>query len=445
MTKKQTDHRVNALLKEYPLLEQIIALEPLFWENPSLTSVNALSDDLITLDNVKNADQLWKRFAPFLEEVFPVLKALRGKIESPLIRIDQMKEALSGIFDITMNHLWLKGDHALPVAGSIKARGGFYEVLYFAEQLAKQHHLLDEMKDYRQFQEERFKQLFRKYTIGVGSTGNLALSIGFMGRALGFNVSVYMSHDAKQWKKDLLRNIGAKVHEYEGDFSEAIAEGRRLTTEDAYGYFVDDEDSKRLFLGYGTAAFHFKEQLEAEGIHVGEDEPLFLYLPCGVGGSPGGITIGVKHLLGDHVHCFFVEPTRSPSHLIGLLTGKKDGISVQDIGLDNVTEADGLAVGRSSAFATTFNELLISGIYTIDDQSLFDLLKLLKDTEDIFLEPSATAGLFGPMHVLRSDYCKKHHIDPANVHHVVWATGGDLVPEEERKEFYNRGESLTKG
>lgn len=67
------------------------------------------------------------------------------------------------------------------------------------------------------------------------------------------------------------------------------------------------------------------------------------------------------------------------------------------------------------------------------------MLTLLADNEKIFLEPSATAGLLGPLEVLQSDYIKKHNIDPTNITHVAWATGGGLVPEEEMNEFYRRG------
>jgi D-serine dehydratase len=49
---------------------------------------------------------------------------------------------------------------------------------------------------------------------------------------------------------------------------------------------------------------------------------------------------------GDHVHSFFAEPTHSPIFLIGQMTGLQDKVSVFNFGLDNKTEADGLAEGR---------------------------------------------------------------------------------------------------
>jgi D-serine dehydratase len=117
--------------------------------------------------------------------------------------------------------------------------------------------------------------------------------------------------------------------------------------------------------------------------------------------------------------------------LLGLATGKHDQIAVEDIGLDNKTEADGLAVGRASSFVGKIMSHLLSGAFTIDDHRLFDYLKALYAKEGIFIEPSATAGLNGPVFT-RDQYRGKEPVQ------LVWATGGSLVPQEEREKFLSR-------
>ncbi len=109
-----------------------------------------------------------------------------------------------------IGQLMLKADHALPVAGSIKARGGFHEVLEFAEKLALQHKVIDKNTNYAIMAESAARAIFEKYTIAVGSTGNLGMSIGIIAAALGFKAVVHMSADAREWKKERLRKNGGE-------------------------------------------------------------------------------------------------------------------------------------------------------------------------------------------------------------------------------------------
>lgn len=436
-----TETEIKSFVDHAPILKGIMGLKPVTWINPNKKSMADMPSFSLKKKNMKSAEKLWKRFAPFFVKAFPETEASNGFIESPLKEIEAMKTILQQKEPEFQGRLFLKCDNELPIAGSIKARGGFFEVLHYAEQLALKEGILAKNDDYSVFATEKFKQFFGKYKIGVGSTGNLGLSIGIISAQLGFQVTVYVSADAKKWKKDLLRDKGVEVIEFGGDFSEAILAGRQKTNADPMGYFVDDENSNELFLGYSVGALRLKKQLDEQHITVDVDHPLFVYSPCGVGGSPGGVAFGLKQIYGDAVHCFFAEPTHSPAVLTGLVTGEMSNICVQDIGIDNKTEADGLAVGRPSNFATVMSSQLISGIYTLEDKELFKLLTQLKDSENIFLEPSATAGLVGSQRIAASNYAKKNKLNMEKATHISWATGGNLVPEEERTEFYQRGKS----
>ncbi|MDA3788060.1 MAG: D-serine ammonia-lyase, partial [Desulfobacula sp.] len=133
----------------------------------------------------------------------------------------------------------------------------------------------------------------------------------------------------------------------------------------------------------------------------------------------------------------------------GLMTRQHDKICVQDFGIDNVTEADGLAVGRPSAFVGKTLKNLISGIYTVEDELLYILLKHLYDTENVFMEPSAIAGIPGPARLLKSSEGKKYLQENGlnhkmkNAVHIVWGTGGSMVPPDAMDEYKTRGQYLS--
>lgn len=404
------------------LIEKLQNREPLFWQNPEYDRAENVTG--FSLDDMLSAESRLARFAPLLAQLFDEAAEQFGIIESRLLPVPTLAEKLCPGAKIL-----LKADHDLPVAGSVKARGGIYNVLCFAESLCLKHGLLGYGDNYRKMAEPGIRKLFGKYTVSVGSTGNLGLSIGTIAAALGFRARVHMSADAKEWKKQLLRSRGVEVIEYSGDYSSAVEQGRREAEADPYSYFVDDENSPELFLGYSTAAFRLRDQLRLRGIIPDEKHPLFVYLPCGVGGAPGGICFGLKTLFGNAVHCFFAEPVDAPCMTLGLISGKHDGISVYDIGLTNRTSADGLAVARPSAFVGQIVRHLLSGCFTVRDETLTEYQRLTREAEQLKIEPSAAAGFPGPEMILNSDYCRKHALDPENVLHILWTTGGRYLPE----------------
>ncbi|MTT31176.1 D-serine ammonia-lyase [Terrilactibacillus sp. BCM23-1] len=438
----------NTLGKNDPLIRKLLTLEETLWTNPNYFKKNQTTKkSSITIEDIQEAEERLQRFAPYIAKVFPETRAAGGLIESKLTSIPKMKGYLEKIYQVPIHgRLLLKRDDQLPISGSIKARGGIYEVLKHAESLAIRHGLLKTEDNYAILDSEKFKTFFSNFSIAVGSTGNLGLSIGIMSAQIGLSVKVHMSHDAKQWKKDLLREKGAEVVEYKTDYSLAVEEGRKEAEKDPTCYFIDDENSKDLFLGYATSALRLKKQLDDSNVTIDAAHPLFVYLPCGVGGGPGGVAFGLKTLYQESVHCFFAEPTHAPCMLLGLSTGLHDQISVQDIGLDNKTDADGLAVGRPSGFVGKLIEPFISGCYTVSDTTLYRLLSSLIQTEGIYLEPSALAGMLGPIQLLKNgqSYLKTNDLmnKMKKGTHIVWATGGSMVPAEIMKEYDKKGQAL---
>jgi D-serine dehydratase len=428
--------------------------EPCLWLNPqrqhAVAAAQPVAGAHLRLEDTQAAAARFARFAPVLAQVFPELQACGGAVESPLLAADAL-HAAAGLAP-GQGRLWIKADHRLPVAGSIKARGGIHEVLEFAEGLALRQGLLPAQagpQDYLALAGAQARALFGRYTVAVGSTGNLGLAIGVAASALGFRAVVHMSADAKEGKKERLRQRGVQVVEHAGDYEGAVAAGRTQAAQDPLCHFVDDERSLSLLLGYSAAAPHLQRQLAQEGIAVDARHPLFVYLPCGVGGAPAGITFGLRHALGPHVHCFFAEPVQSPCFLVQMLAGPGEHPSVYDLGLTNRTEADGLAVPRASLPAAELMAPLLSGAFTVRDDTLFRHLVQVLDTTGERIEPSAAAGFSGPEMLAGTsagrDWLAAHglleHLPQAT--HLVWTTGGLFVPPVEYERFVQRGRMLA--
>ena len=428
--KLKTAHREVAKMAE---------CKEIFWTNPQSGKEKKLP---FNMEDICEAEARLKRFAPYIAKAFPETAVSGGIIESELVEIPEMKKELENMCGEFGGRLFLKCDSNLPVSGSIKARGGIYEVLKFAEEVAIKAGMLSTEDDYSILTEPRFRELFSTYSVAVGSTGNLGLSIGIISAKLGFKVTVHMSADARQWKKDLLRSKGVTVVEYPDDYQKAVAEGRKEAASDPYCHFVDDEASQDLFMGYSVAARRIGAQFEKLGITVDDEHPLFVYIPCGVGGAPGGVAFGLKEVYGENAHIFFAEPTHAPCMTLSMITGLKNEIAVSDIGLDGKTEADGLAVGRASVLVSDVMETLLDGCYTIEDNRLYPFLARLADTEDIFIEPSSCASFPGPSLVSAdAEWLETRGLADKmkNAAHILWATGGSMVPEDEMGSYYERG------
>ncbi len=436
------------MIESDQVFKDISELKETLWINDKYLPFDmsdAVCQLVVSDEDIADAEARLLRFAPYIRKCFPETEPAEGLIESPLSDIGNMQKALEETYGASIpGKLLLKRDSDLAIAGSVKARGGIYEVLKHAEDLALEAGLVTKEDNYERFADDDMKEFFSHYTVQVGSTGNLGLSIGIMSAFLGFKVRVHMSADARQWKKDMLRSKGVEVIEYDDDYSAAVLEGRRQSDLDPSSYFVDDENSLPLFLGYAVAASRLRKQFEERGITVDADHPLIVYIPCGVGGAPGGLCYGLKRIYKDDVHVFFCEPTLFPSVLIGMASGKYNEANVSDFGISGMSAADGLACASPSGLVTRLDRNLLSGDFTVRDAVLFDYMRMLMDKEDIFIEPSSCAAFNGPIGLTKFDagktYLSAHGLNSeklANSTQICWATGGMLVPSDIREEYVN--------
>ena len=425
-------------------VRKIAGMEELVWINTKEMDYSEYEKNLpVSDEELKDAEERLARFAPFIKKVFPETAETNGIIESPLEPIFSMQKELEKIYETEIpGKLYLKMDSHLPVAGSVKARGGVYEVLKHAEELAMEAGMLSVTDDYSILADEKFKKFFSGYKVQVGSTGNLGLSIGITSAALGFEVIVHMSADAKQWKKDMLRSKGVTVIEYADDYGKAVEEGRKSSDADPKSYFVDDEKSMNLFLGYTVAASRMKKQFDEKGIVIDKEHPLLVYIPCGVGGAPGGVAYGIKRIFKENAYVFFVEPTLAPCMVLGMATELYENICVRDLGIYGLTHADGLAVGRASGLVSKIMDPILSGIFTLEDYKLYDYLRVLNSSENKRIEPSSCAAFEGPVTLMKYETSRKYVEEKIgknieNAYHICWATGGRMVPQEDMEKFLN--------
>lgn len=95
-------------------------------------------------------------------------------------------------------------------------------MLTHAEKLALEAGLLTTADDYSRLLTPEFKQFFSQYSIAVGSTGNLGMSIGIMAARIDFKVTDTYVRRRPGVEKPKLRSHGVTVVEYDQDYGVAV-------------------------------------------------------------------------------------------------------------------------------------------------------------------------------------------------------------------------------
>ena len=412
------------------------------WINTDLPVCTQEGSPYLRGEEIETAYQRLQRFRPLLAAVFSSAHMEPVGILSPISNVDDLYQALcSHMGCCSPGTMYLKRDDSLPVGGSVKMQGALYHMLCLACGIAQMHLGFDpDGDDPLRLLSPECRSLFQSYSIHVASTGNLGISIGSCAAALGFHGYVHMSEDAADWKRALLRQHGVYVVEYDGPYEEAEIGCYAAAAKDSHGIVVRD-DSREFLLGYAAGVLPLKAQLSAQNIEISQKQPLFVYLPCGGGGAPTGISLGLKLLFGRDVHIFYCEPVLASCMLLGMASGLYEEISLADVGLSSDTLAEGLSVNRPSKHMGMASQSLVSGIITIPDARLLSDLRTLYRCHSIFIEPAAALSLSAPVQFLLSEagrqYLQQRQLSPETQAfvHLAWATGGGLIPEPLRKSY----------
>lgn len=406
-----TDHGNAGLIDVSDPLGALRCGRETAWLRPMVSDASGVTSS-IPASEIDEAAHRLRRFAPVLAHLFADQR-WDGQICSPLL-------------DWPEKPGWMvKGDHDLPVTGSIKARGGVHALLHIIEQIAAAEGLaIDELAS--PFARTRLSC----HRVIVASTGNLGFSIGIVARTFGLEAEIHMSLDAKSWKKDRLRALGARVVEHRCDYSETLSRAR-LAANFNKVWLIDDEHCRDLLTGYAAASDEVASQLVQRGVAVDADHPLIVYLPCGVGGAPGGITHGLKRRFGRNVITVFVEPVASPCMLVALASGRGAAATVYDYGCSNVTLADGLAVPQASQLVLDAVGGAIDAVVAVSDARMVQWVGRAWHDGRIRLEPSAASALaaFAPLQQALARQSGWPDLGQAT--HLFWATGGSKLPDEE--------------
>ncbi|MCL1888911.1 MAG: D-serine ammonia-lyase [Desulfovibrionaceae bacterium] len=419
----------------FPQIGSLAAGKPVLWNNNhGMAAGSALSGSGFTPQDVEDASLRLRRFTPFLGKVFPDMDQDRAFTASPLRESPAILETLTSLYHLpACANILFKLDNQLPFSGSVKDRGGVYEVLKLAESLAIYAEKLKWTDDYSRLVEPEMREFYSQFGLSIISGSSLGLAAGLAGKALGFRAMAHISASTERWKKEALRAGGIELTEHQSGYEEMLKSAYETAQKDAHCFLISEPASSRdMLLGYAIAGFELKEQLAAQGIEVNAAHPLYVYLPCSSGLEASGLCLGLKFAFLNDVRCFLAEPVYAPVVSLGLGTGLFDHVSTREIGLDGKSIACAMAYDRPSKLTCQVLRNILDGCVTVDDKVLLRLLALLRKYEQIKVEPAAVAGLAAYIVVGYSGQGRRFEHGT----HVVWFNSGGLMPEEAIQEYF---------
>lgn len=270
------------------------------------------------------------------------------------IRPHVLRTPVVAMFD---HGVHLKAEN-LQRSGSFKLRGAFNTVL--------------------QLDEER-----RRRGIVAHSSGNHAIAVALVGRALGVATTVVMPSDAPAVKAARTRALGATV-EVVGPASSERAARAAQVAHDTGAALVEPYDSDAVIEATATIA------VEAlEDVHPGAEGIAEVYVPVSGGGLAAGVALGAK-LSDPDVRVIGVEPELAADALASRRAGRRVELPAEQM---SRTIADGLRVQRVGARPWVHLEALVDDLVTVTEDEIRSAMGAVASEAALVAEPSGATAV----------------------------------------------------
>lgn len=207
------------------------------------------------------------------------------------------------------------------------------------------------------------------------SAGNFGQAIAYAGRARGVPVTIFAAETANAAKIARIRDLGAEVVLTGRDFDAAKEAARAYAVSAPEVRFVEDAADIETVIGAGTIGM----ELAAGSLDA-------LLVPLGNGALINGIATWLK-VHSPQTRIIGVVAANAPSMEISWRTGVPTTTETAS------TIADGIGVRIPIASAVDLTTRLVDEIVLVEENTIREALRLIRDAAGLLLEPSGAVGV----------------------------------------------------
>jgi threonine dehydratase len=215
------------------------------------------------------------------------------------------------------------------------------------------------------------------------SAGNFGQAIAYAGRSRGIPVTIFAAETANAAKIARIRDLGAEVVLTGHDFDAAKEAARIYATSTPGVRFVEDAADIETVIGAGTIGMELAPASPDARLDALLDA---LLVPLGNGALINGIGTWMK-VHSPHTRIIGVVAANAPSMEISWRTRVPTPTEAAN------TIADGIGVRIPIASAVELTTRLVDEIVLVDEDTIREALRVIRDTTGLLLEPSAAVGI----------------------------------------------------